>query len=273
MNFPNLTPIVKNLLLINFVLFFADWTFSSSLHLDLGNYFGLHYVSASNFGIWQFITYMFMHSTLSHIVFNMLSLFIFGPLIENRLGMRRFVVYYLICGVGAGLLQQLTLFFEIKNFVSSVDTLLADPNTQTITSFISGVGQPFSQESYIAWQGFVSEYNTLTQTSFADAQALARHFFIDYQQQYIDCHCMVGASGAIFGILLAVGMLFPNLPLYIWFIPIPIKAKWFVCFYALFELIFGVADFHYDNVAHWAHLGGMIFGFLLLYCWRKNSVL
>jgi membrane associated rhomboid family serine protease len=209
-NFP---PVTKNILIINGLLWLACIVFDQTGGIDLKDMFGLHYFLSENFKIYQIITYMFLHATVtsqgiefSHIFFNMFAVFMFGRTIETVWGTKRFLIYYLATGIGAGIIQE-----------------------------------------YV-W------YLTLPPV------------FYDYA-------LTVGASGSVFGILLAFGMLFPNVPLFIMFIPIPVKAKYCVIGYGVVELFAGIANRSGDNVAHFAHLGGMLFGIIFILYWKKKGKL
>ena len=213
----NLPTVTRYLLIANFIIFLLAATFQR-YGIDLNTIGGLHYVSASSFHWWQPITYMFLHANFSHIFFNMFAVWMFGPLIEQEWGPRRFAVYYLICGLGAALIQELVWMLMLSN-MSSVYSSAA-----------------------------IAQYAYMLNT--------------------------IGASGAVFGILFAFGWLFPDVPMFILFVPIPIRARVFVIIYALIELFAGlgsVAGFTADNVAHFAHLGGMLFGWLLILYWKKTN--
>lgn len=205
-------PVVKNLLILNVLFFLADISLQTR-GIDLTQWLGLHYITAQDFYPWQFITYMFMHGNFSHLFFNMFALWMFGYALENYWGSKRFLVYYLITGVGAALIQTGVLALEIRGM------------TQGLPPFAA--------------------------------------------QHYINQIVTVGASGAIYGILLAFGMCFPNVPIFLYFF-FPIKAKWFVIIYGVIELFAGIGGTA-DGVAHFAHLGGMIFGLLLILYWRKHG--
>ncbi len=208
----NMPPVTKNLLIINILAFVA--TFVLRLHgVDMEDLFGLHFFLASHFRLYQFITYMFIHGNLAHIFFNMFALWMFGRIIEQVFGVRRYLIFYFVCGIGAGLMQELVQYAEFT---------------------ARGLGQyPLEMIS-----GALNSWTT------------------------------VGASGAIYGILLAFGMTFPNERMFIIPIPIPIKAKYFVSAYAVIELLSAVLR-SADGVAHMAHLGGMLFALILILYWRK----
>lgn len=220
--FKNFPTVTKNILIINILMWLAQITLPR-VGIDITNLLGLHYWGASDFNPVQLFTYMFLHATndFSHLFFNMFSLLMFGPLLERTLGSKRYLIYYLTCGLGAGVIQELV---------------------QHIT--------------------FVTE---LAQYSGVDTGR-----GIIPMAQYLNMQLTIGASGCVFGILLAFGMIFPNMPLYLMFIPIPIKAKWMVLGYGAIELLFGVTG-AMNGVAHFAHLGGMLFGFILLMIWKKKG--
>lgn len=214
-----LPTVVKHLLIINVLMFLATITFER-FHVNLTDFLGLHFFKASDFRVYQFITYMFMHANFGHLFFNMFALWMFGNTLENIWGSQRFLLFYMVCGIGAGLCQELVQFIQYT-------TSLAEYST------VNMGGQVLPMSSYL------NLMNT------------------------------VGASGAIYGLLLAFGMMFPDSRIYLYFL-FPIKAKWFVIGYAVIELISGLGGA--DNVAHFAHLGGMLFGLILILYWRKNGL-
>ncbi len=214
--------ITKNLLIINVICFLANFVFARR-GMDLNAIFGLHFFLASDFRLYQLVTYLFMHASWTHLFFNMFALWMFGGVIERTFGEKRFIIYYLVCGLGAALCQEVSQFFNIY-------------------SMIAGQGATISDMLYL---------------SSADRMAL-------------NVFTTVGASGAIYGILLAFGVTFPEERMFIFPLPIPIKAKWFVMGYAAIELFESMSNSN-DDVAHIAHLGGMLFGFLLIKYWKNTS--
>ena len=213
--------VTKNLIIIN-VLLYLGTIVAQSYGIDLADYMGLHFFMADSFNPAQLITYMFMHGGFTHLFFNMFAVWMFGRILEQVWGPKRFLFYYIACGIAAGLIQEIVQFVEYKIVLSGYTMV------QTISGTIP-----------------MSEYLNMMNT--------------------------VGASGAVYAILLAFGMLFPNQQLFIFPLPFPIKAKYFVIGYALIELYSGFANNPNDNVAHFAHLGGMIFGFILIMYWRKKN--
>lgn len=267
----SITPAVKNLLIINVLVFFAANVFEGSLGIDFNKTFGLHYYLADSFGVWQFVTFMFLHSGFSHVFFNMFAVYMFGRIIEQVCGTQKFLIYYFVTGIGSGIIQEVALYFDINPFIEAVDKLLSETTLENLQNFFYNEGAAFSSESAVALKSFITEYNSLCNTDLESATSLARKFLIEYQAMFIEAHVTIGASGAVFGVLLAFGMLFPNMVIMLLFPPIPIKAKYFVMAYGLLELFQGIANFSYDNVAHWAHLGGMLFGFFLIRHWRQGG--
>lgn len=262
-----MTPVVKNLLIINVLFFAATIVMQRSLGLDLENLLGLHYVRASDFGFWQLVTFVFMHANVSHLFFNMFALWMFGTAVEDAVGTKRFLAYYMACGIGSGIIQEIAVGIDLRPIIAAVDTLLSDTTTANIQEFLSTTIRIVSIESQQLVDTFIKEYNGTVGSDPMAAEVMAREFAIKYQDMYINANVTVGASGAVFGILLAFGMIYPNLRIMLLFPPIPMKAKWFVLVYGLLELFGGIHGSDYDNVAHWAHLGGMLFGFLLLRMW------
>ena len=233
-----LPPVVKNLLIINGLFFLATVAFGSQFNVDLPTTLGLHYVSSSEFSPFQIVSYMFMHGNMMHIFFNMFALWMFGNTLENYLGPKRFLIYYMITGIGAAIVQMTVSYLRLAPLYDQV-------STDTL-QLIMTEGANILQKNQNFIDPIAAEINSLINTP------------------------TVGASGAVFGILLAFGMLFPDTMLYIYF-AIPIKAKYFVVLYGAMELYSGLSNNPGDNVAHFSHLGGMLFGFFLIKYWQKNS--
>ncbi len=237
--FRDTPPVVKNLLIIN-VLAYVAMLMLSSQDLDLTEYFGLHFWKSEAFYPHQLITYMFMHSfTITHLLFNMFAVWMFGKVLESVWGSKRFLIYYMVTGVGAGLIQLLVIYLRLMPLYNQL--------SPEDLSYITENGYQLLQEGKNFTDPIAGKINLLLNVT------------------------TVGASGAVFGILLAFGMLFPNTELMLLFPPIPIKAKWFVIGYGAIELYSGMANNAGDNVAHFAHLGGMLFGFFMIKYWQKNS--
>ena len=266
--FQLLPPVVKNLLIINIILFLATISLANTLHIDLSDILGLHYFASQKFHFWQIITYMFMHGGFGHIFFNMFALWMFGSAIENFWGPKRFLTYYLITGIGAALLHYIIYFYQIRPVMTVINDYIANPDHDKLLAFFGSSNfQNYSQDIQESFAQFRQHYNELI-SSHHPQQALT--LSIDFMQQYkidfLNQPVIIGASGAVFGLLIAFGMMFPNSLIYIYF-AIPVKAKYFVIAYGAIELFSGVSGHAADNVAHFAHIGGMIFGFILLKLW------
>lgn len=272
--FSYLPPVVKNLLILNGLFFLATIALQQAFGMDITSYLGLRYPGSQAFRPFQFITYMFLHGGVSHILFNMFALWMFGYMLENIWGSKRFLIYYLITGIGAALVHYAIFYFEFGPMITYLDSMINNPSTIGIMEFratIQGQISPYAGDIYIKYNEFMKVSRQLA--SNPENQAMlesARGFVIDYKQYMLNRPNVIGASGAVFGILLAFGMLFPNVRLYIYFL-FPIKAKWFVIFYGLLELYLGFTQSQ-SNVAHFAHLGGMIFGFFLIKYWKHKRV-
>lgn len=216
-----LPMVVKNLLIINVLMFLATFTLRK-FNIDLNDILGLHFFKASGFRLYQIVTYMFMHGNFEHLFFNMFALWMFGANMENIWGSKRFLIFYMVCGLGAGLCQEGVQYIQYATQLAGYESVNLGGNMVVSMS------------------------------------------------EYLNMMTTVGASGAIYGLLLAFGMMFPNSMIYLYFL-FPIRAKWFVIGYAVIELISGFVGG--GNVAHFAHLGGMLFGLILILHWKKKGEL
>lgn len=243
-----LPPVTKNLIMINLII----WLFmmisanaNPGLYEKIMRFGALHYFTAPDFNPAQLLLYMFMHSAkgLGHIFFNMFALFMFGNILERTLGSGRYLFYYLSCGIGAALVQEGMWALTWEHSLADI----------------------VSKQAFVPASVIMSEID----------QALRTGMGMDVINQFLNALQTIGASGSIFGILLAFGMLFPNAPMYIMFIPVPIKAKWLVLGYGALEVLLGMSEAvgMSDGVAHFAHLGGMIFGFMMIWYWKKKGTL
>lgn len=221
--FRNIPVVTKNLLIINVLIFVATWVLEAQ-NVDLTDFGGLHFFMASHFHLYQFLTYQFLHANLTHLFFNMFALWMFGCVVENVWGPKQFLFYYISCGIGAGLMQEIVQFGDFYLRISA---------QQPSVTF---------SELFVVGEQLSNQLNTWT---------------------------TIGASGAVYAILLAFGMIFPNERIFIFPLPVPIKAKWFVLGYAVVELVSAVSS-SADGVAHMAHLGGMLFGFLMIRYWNRH---
>ncbi len=235
--FSRMSPVTKNLVIINVLV----WLFMAvvpSSRVSIDSFLALHYFTSPGFNIVQLFTYMFIHSGFTHMFLNMFALVMFGSVIENALGSKRFLVYYISCGIGAALIQEGVFGLMIAKYSS----MFSPADYQDIIS-----------------RGFEALKHNM---NFTDPTAAKLNELVNTP--------MVGASGAVYGVLLAFGVLFPNQPIYLMFIPVPIKAKWMVVGYVVIELVCGVGGYA-SSVAHFAHLGGMLVGFLLIMYWKKRG--
>jgi membrane associated rhomboid family serine protease len=274
--FSLLPLVVKNLLIINGLMYLAQIVAEKSFGIRLEDMLGLHFPGSMAFKPWQFISYMFLHGSFTHLLFNMFALWMFGYALENIWGPRRFLIYYFITGIGAAMLHYLILYlFEIRPLITSIDAIIADPNYLALNNFLSLDPQQiqmYLRHLYSEPQKF-SDALDILQSNPDNKQALiiARNFLVDYREFILNQPNVIGASGAVFGILLAFGMLFPNTQLIFIFFPFyPIKAKYFVIGYGLLELFSGLSGAN-SGVAHFAHLGGMVFGFFLILYWKRKG--
>ncbi len=261
--FGNLTPIVKNLLLLNIGIFFVQFLIPG---VNLIEVLGLRYFGSSEFKPWQFVTHLFMHAGLWHLFGNMLALFIFGPLLERVWSGKRFLTFYLITGLGASLLYSAVTFYDLNQLENDASAYLENPTPTAFNQFIN-------EHASFAYRDrdfydFINKYEKNPENSTYISQSKANVRLVVNRKVDIP---LVGASGAVFGILMAFGMLFPNTELFLLFLPIPIKAKYFVALYGAYELWAGFDRMPGDNVAHFAHLGGMLFAFILVKIWQKQN--
>ena len=234
------SEIVKHLIIINVIFFIASIVFGELMY-DL---FAMHYPNNSDFILWQPVTHMFMHGDITHILFNMFGLWMFGTPLEQMWGKQKFVFFYLSAGFGAVLIQTIVYHYDVMSVTQIlIDNGLTNSDVDAFyktgrlnTSIIQSVGE---DRLYSGIQSFKA--------------------------------VMVGASGALYGILVAFAMLFPNVQLMLLFPPIPIKAKFFVPFLILFDLFFGFTSYSVGPIAHFAHIGGAVTGFLMMWYWKKNQ--
>ena len=235
-----ITEIVKHLLIINIIFFFA----SSVLGEIMYDLFAMHYPNNPNFFIWQPITHMFMHGDLTHIMFNMFGLWMFGTPLEQMWGKQKFIFFYISAGLGAVLLQ--TIIYHID--VVSVNQILSE---------------------YGLSKGEIDLFYETGRLNTSLIQSIGEDRLFSGIQSFKAL--MVGASGALYGILVAFAMLFPNVQLMLLFPPIPVRAKYLVPILILFDLFFGFTSYSVGPIAHFAHIGGAITGFIMMWYWKKNN--
>jgi membrane associated rhomboid family serine protease len=247
--FSGLKPVVKNLLVINVMMFVIMLLARYLGNIDLNAILGLYFPKSDYFRPYQVVTHMFMHANFWHIFMNMWALVLFGQILESVWGPKRFLIYYLVTGLGAAFTFELIQSLQYANLLTQITPenlqFILDRNYEALST-------SQNQENLPALIKMIGILNGPT----------------------------IGASGAVFGLLLAFGMLFPNTPLMIMFIPIPIKAKYFVMGYGAVELYYAVMQYSNNagvmarpgsNIAHVAHLGGMLFGYIMIKYWRKTT--
>jgi membrane associated rhomboid family serine protease len=267
------TPVVINLLIVNGLFFVAAFLVAPAYSIDLNGILGLRYPGSESFRPYQFITYMFMHGSLWHLFFNMFALWMFGSTLENLWGPKRFLSFYLITGIGASLIHYFTIYLSLRADLALMNNFLNNPGTVPLNELINNHKfqlSQFSGEIWIAFNAFQRDVNQLAGNP-DNFGALQRSidFIADYKVFFLNRPNVIGASGAVFGILLAFGMIFPNVRIYL-YMAIPVKAKYFVIFYGLLELYLGFSRTS-GNIAHFAHLGGMLFGYLVLLYWKHTD--
>ncbi|WP_233881995.1 rhomboid family intramembrane serine protease [Tenacibaculum piscium] len=236
---PKITDAIKHLIIINVIMYFAP----QLLNLDVTNIFALHYPENENFGIWQYVTHIFMHGSTMHLLFNMYALWAFGTPLEQMWGKNKFIFFYFSAGIGAGLIYTLVNYYQfngiyeqlIEQGISAIDIKNLLNTGQYNENLITLSNQTMSE--------FYSLYHTPA----------------------------VGASGAVYGILVAFGLLFPDAKLALIFFPVPIAAKYFIPIMIASDVFFGVTKYSIGNIAHFAHIGGAIIGFVIAWYWKKNQ--
>lgn len=236
--FGNISPVCKNLLILNVIMFvFIATGGTSGFGYERNQIFGMYYFASPEFKPYQIVTHMFSHGSVPHLVFNMFSLVMFGSLLERIWGPKRFLLFYLVTGLGAVALHEAVNAFQVYKATGS------------LAPDIYRVGDMVHAKSAASWMDNREAFNKVASAYFTP---------------------VVGASGAIFGLLIAFAMLFPNTELMLLLFPVPIKAKYFVPILVVAELLLAQANFEADNVAHYAHLGGALFGFILVRLWQRN---
>ena len=258
-----ITPVVKNLLIINVLLFLATYVLGFQFRIDLMKYLALYYPGSEHFQPYQFVSHIFMHGGWAHIFFNMLALWMFGTAIENAWGGKRFLSYFLFTGLGAAALHTLVNYIIFSGMVSQITAFQNTPSPELFKQFVEAHKNYFNQNVY----DFIHQWSLSPDNSGYAATALKN--MMDVYQSVINIPT-VGASGAIYGILLAFGMMYPNAQLMLIIPPIPLKAKWLVIGLAAVALILGISQ-PGSRIAHFAHLGGMLFGYLLIKYWIARA--
>lgn len=262
--FGNIPMVVKNLLIINILVFAAD-NILPLIGIDVMQNLALFNFQSPYFKPFQLVTHMFMHGNITHIFFNMFALYMFGRMLEMVWGPKRFLIYYFITGLGAAALHSFVSYLSLTGLREATMAFANTPSPEVFMSFV----REYVPNASVGVNEFISSYSL--QPSNPAYINEATQFVQSVYEMHLNIPT-VGASGAVFGVLLAFGMLFPNTQLMLLFPPIPIKAKYFVIIYGGIELFFAVLQQPGDNVAHFAHLGGMLFGFLLIKYWNHKGI-
>lgn len=257
--FRRLTPVAKNILIINVAILLL----SSLLRLPLNEWFGLRVVYSSEFAPYQFLTYMWLHGGMWHLFGNMIAVLVFAPMLEMVWGSKRFLIFYLVCGIGAGVLYGVVDAMEKLPLKNAAEAYIENPSPEAFEQFI------IENKSFInvARGGELLDLYYDNPAYEPETVAAVKSIY----NGVITKGTMVGASGAVFGILFAFAFLFPNTELFLLFPPIPIKAKYLVFFYGMYELYAEFNRMPGDNVAHLAHLSGMLIAFILLKIWKNDT--
>lgn len=255
-----LTPAAKNILIINGIIFIlSDFVGLRSYIIES---FGMRYFHSENFQPYQILTYMWVHGGFGHLFSNMFSVLIFAPILERVWGSKKFLIYYLATGIGAGILYSGINYYENYSFEVKVKSYEQNPSPESFRKLVLNNSSEYYNQLY----DFIDSYE---QNPSSSNDNLSIAYANDLLKVKSDVP-MVGASGAVFGILLAFAMLFPNMELMLLFFPIPVKAKYLVLVYGIYELWSEINRMPGDNVAHFAHLGGMLIGYLILKYWKKK---
>lgn len=261
--FRNITPVVKNLLIINVGLLIV----STFILPQLSDWFALYYIHSPYFQPFQFLTYMFMHADFWHLFGNMLGLVVFGPMLEQFLGPKKLLTLWMVCGVGAGVMYSGYIAYEINSLNKEVIAFQENPSPDSFNRLIIKTPK-YLLYNYGETINLIDKYSRDENNPNYIDQANKNLEYILAKKSYTTR--MVGASGALFGVLIAFAMLFPNTQLFLLFPPVPIKAKYMVLFYTLYTIYNIFKNSPTDNVAHFAHLSGLIIGAVLIYFWKKD---
>ncbi len=272
--FVSTTQVVRNLLIINIAVYVLSIFLWLTFQLDLHKIFGLFYFKSQSFKPYQFITHMFLHAYINpftnriiifHILFNMFGLWMFGRVLENVLGSKKFLLLYFVSGLGAAFIHTFVLHLQMSALLNLADSFISAPSYDTFNYIVEKYINSPSQNLLNFMDNWF--YQPDNPAFFDEAKSIVSSIV----NIHVNENVTVGASGAVFGILAAFTVLFPNVELMLIFFPVPIKAKYLVPGYAILELFFGVANFKGDNIAHFAHLGGALFGLILVLIWKKNQ--
>ncbi len=254
-----LPEVVKNLLIINGIMYLATMILMQK-GVDLIDVLGLHYISSEKFKAYQFITYMFMHDNTSimHILLNMLALYMFGSAVENVWGGKRFLIFYILTGLGAALAHYAIVYYQLNPEISFLKSYINAESTAQMTNILNTEAFKYRYGQEL--------YDAVNTNGLSPTESIS--YASQMMTQLLNAPVIIGASGAVYGVLLAYGMLFPNSLLYLFF-AIPVKAKYVVVLYGVIELYSGITGGG-GNVAHFAHLGGLVTGIIIILFWRSK---
>lgn len=265
-----ITPVVKQLLILN-ILFFVGSEIMELIHIPAKSILSLYYFENPNFKFWQIFSHMFMHGGVLHIAFNMLALYSFGSMLERMWGGNKFLFFYISCGLGSFLLHTGITYLEMQNLLKdTLDLALSNESLKEILNVKFSDGIYYRQDLFIENTRLIFEkLNKLQLLDELNFNAL-------YETAIINQTPMLGASGAIYGLLVAFAFLYPDSELMFMFIPFPIKAKYFVPILLLGDLYFGISGKSIfggpTGVAHFAHIGGALVGFIMMWFWKKDTL-
>jgi len=258
-------PVVKNIILINLVIYLACNVFPNVFGFDLGSNLAFYNIGTKQFRPYQIVTYMFTHEDFMHAFFNLFAVWMFGRVMEITWGSKKFFIYYMATGIGAILFNSLVSWGTVLYIRHAAESLLGNLDPNSMMVFIKHYFPRIDQE---AIRPFFDQWSQ--DPGNASNLAYAKEIIAKLTDGPLPSPT-IGASGAVFGVLMAYGMTYPNTVMMLLFPPIPMKAKYFVLGYGLIELWYGLSNSPTDNIAHFAHLGGMIFGFILIKMWKRQS--
>jgi membrane associated rhomboid family serine protease len=256
----NLTPVVRNILLVNLIIFILDWVLNGVVN----NFLSLKYIESTQFSPYQFFTYMFAHADFGHIFYNMLGLFFFGPLLETFWGFKKFLFFYIFTGIGAAFIYTGVEYIQTSQLKNHVESYISSPTPEKFESILND----YPRYNLSSTKAFATDfYDKPEDPGYIQESIMVASSLI---KSKMENSSMLGASGAIFAILAAFAFLFPNTEIMLLFFPVPIKAKYIVMAFFAYSFYIGFQS-DTDNVAHFAHLGGIIFAFIIIMFWKKTD--
>ena len=255
--------VIKNLVIVNVLFFLAQNTIGAGSLFNMTDLMALHHVQSPLFKPWQIVTHMFMHGNIGHIFFNMLMLWMFGSVLENLWGPKRFLIFYFLCGIGAALLHLTFLWYDHHQLLTTFVQVKQQTSPANVIAFFNEIG--FKKDPGVI--SMLQAFEMDPDNPVFKSQIVSEISNITYS---IISRPTIGASGAVFGVMAAFVYLFPNANIYLYFL-FPIKAKWLGLLYFGVEIYNAVLNSPTDDIARWAHIGGGLVGFLLVITWNKKS--